>query len=91
MLHVSAVATRKSKLELAVIAASCTFLLSLLGAAFIYWRRQLHNKLKNEVFVDVAGIRLEVFCVFAVVFDHLLTPTELGITRHLLLNVQVRS
>uniref|UniRef100_A0A7C9AR46 non-specific serine/threonine protein kinase n=2 Tax=Opuntia streptacantha TaxID=393608 RepID=A0A7C9AR46_OPUST len=49
------VATRKSKLELAVIAASCTFLLSLLGAAFIYWRRQLHNKLKNEVFVDVAG------------------------------------
>ncbi|XP_021772559.1 probable LRR receptor-like serine/threonine-protein kinase At5g63710 isoform X1 [Chenopodium quinoa] len=49
------VATRKSKVELVMIAASCgAFFLLLLGAAFTY-RRQQHLKFKNEVFVDVAG------------------------------------
>lgn len=49
------VATRKSKVELVMIAASCgAFFLLLLGAAFTYRRHQLH-KFKNEVFVDVAG------------------------------------
>lgn len=54
--NASAVAPRKSKVELVMIAASCgAFFLLLLGAAFTYRRHQLH-KFKNEVFVDVAGI-----------------------------------
>ncbi|XP_021734589.1 probable LRR receptor-like serine/threonine-protein kinase At5g63710 isoform X2 [Chenopodium quinoa] len=49
------VVTRKSKVELVMIAASCgAFFLLLLGAAFTYRRQQL-LKIKNEVFVDVAG------------------------------------
>lgn len=49
------VAKRKSKVQLAMIAASCgAFFLLLLGAAFTYRRHQLH-KFRNEVFVDVAG------------------------------------
>ncbi|KAL9233347.1 hypothetical protein vseg_008364 [Gypsophila vaccaria] len=49
------VATRKTKIELVLIAASCgAFFLLLLGAAFTY--RQHHvRKCKKDVFVDVAG------------------------------------
>ncbi|XP_074276726.1 putative LRR receptor-like serine/threonine-protein kinase At5g63710 isoform X2 [Silene latifolia] len=49
------VATRKSKLELFMIAASCgAFFLLLLGAAFTYRQHHL-KKCKEDVFVDVAG------------------------------------
>ncbi|KAL2941764.1 hypothetical protein RDABS01_030114 [Bienertia sinuspersici] len=49
------ITTRKSKVEIVLLAAGCgAFFLLLLGAAFTYRWHQLH-KFKNEVFVDVAG------------------------------------
>lgn len=50
------VATRRTKVELAILSASCgAFFLLLMGTAFTYWRHQMHNKSNHEQFVDVAG------------------------------------
>jgi hypothetical protein len=55
ILYIFAVSTRKSKLGVVIISATCgAFLLLSLGAMFAYRYHYVH-KFKRDVFVDVSG------------------------------------